>query len=230
MFIYFSVFYYFRMVISYVFIDFAGVLFSAEFNEETISGAHSLALDELKASDLSFDMPTLREAYDGVIAQYLEERSQREWTLGEILRKVFSRSNGDITDELLTKLEDIYKLNSGILRPYPATKRVVPKLAEYGKLGIISDCPHDSLVHALRKDDLAGYFTTTTMSWEVGRRKPHPRIYLRALEKSGAEPENALFVYHEQAEGEGARDVGMQTALVEGENLENLLGVIGAYG
>lgn len=210
-----------------IFFDYDGVLFKHEFNTETLLRAHLLALNQLRSKGIHLGIAELNKAYREVISQYINKREQKEWALKEILSKVFKEK---INNGLLDRLEEIYKLNDADAEPYPATKKVITKLAKTHELDIISNCPHDSLLYELRKHNLLDYFKTITLSCDVGYRKPDPRIYLQALKEAGAKPEQSLFVYHDEIEGEGARKVGMQTALIEGENLEKLLGVIGEHG
>lgn len=215
------------MATTHIFFDFAGVLYKCEFNRETLLKAHLLALNQLLSNGLDMNIAKLEKLYENVIFQYNQEKHKREWSLREILSKVF---NGNADEELLDKLESIYKSNSGIAEPYPSTRIVIPKLAEMFELGIISNCPHDSLKDELRKHSLHNYFKTITLSGEVGYRKPDSRIYLSALEKASAEPENSVYIYHDEIEGKGAEAVGMQSILVENGNLETLLEVIGEHG
>ena len=175
------------------------------------------------------NLSDLERDYEKVVSKYLQERDKREWTLKEILSKVFDNR---ISDRLLEELEVIYERNSANVEPYPATKLVIPKLLETFELGIISNCPYkaSAVGYELQKNNLAYHFRAITTSGDVGYRKPDSRIYLTALERVNASPENSLFVYHEEPEGEGARNVGMKTELIEGKNLERLLEVIGEHG
>ena len=55
----------------------------------------------------------------------------------------------------------------------------------------------------------------TVFSYEVGVRKPDPRIYRHALESLGVEPHEAIFVGDGGSdEHRGARAIGMRTVLV----------------
>ena len=67
-------------------------------------------------------------------------------------------------------------------------------------------------------------FRTITMSYEVGFRKPHPAIYREAMRRVGTTPENSTYISHDETvDLEGARQVGMETKLVQPDELEDLL-------
>jgi epoxide hydrolase-like predicted phosphatase len=71
-------------------------------------------------------------------------------------------------------------------------------------------------------------FHHIVISAEAGLMKPDPAIYRLALEKTGFEPEEAVFIDDFERNVEGARDVGLhaihfQDAAQAREQLETLL-------
>jgi putative hydrolase of the HAD superfamily len=63
-----------------------------------------------------------------------------------------------------------------------------------------------------REHDAYGFrdaFDTIVYSHEVGHRKPEPAIYAIASERLGVKPQEVLFLDDLQANGDGARAVGM---------------------
>ncbi|MCX6750405.1 MAG: HAD-IA family hydrolase, partial [Candidatus Pacearchaeota archaeon] len=117
----------------------------------------------------------------------------------------------------------IYKLNDHDATPKGNSLEILADLAKRRKLGIISNLPHDSLVYELQKYGMRELFDTITVSYQVGVRKPHPEIYLEAMRRAGAKPENSLFISHDEAEVNGARAVGMEAILTN--SLEEMIGV-----
>jgi REG-2-like HAD superfamily hydrolase len=69
------------------------------------------------------------------------------------------------------------------------------------------------LLHAL---DLVSHFDLIAASSRIGFEKPHPGIFRWALERAGAEPDEAIHVGdHLDADVEGARGVGIQPILID---------------
>jgi putative hydrolase of the HAD superfamily len=82
------------------------------------------------------------------------------------------------------------------------------------KLGLVSNAfdPGWLLHRDLEQMGLAQRLDFSVFSSEVGKRKPHPAIFERALAALGVEPENALFVGDRLYEDiRGAGELGMTT-------------------
>ena len=79
-------------------------------------------------------------------------------------------------------------------------------------------------------DELRQIFDTLVISGEVAMRKPQPEIYLLAAERTGAKPEECVFVDDFSVNVEGAEAVGM-TGIVHKDarttiaTLEEVLGL-----
>lgn len=82
------------------------------------------------------------------------------------------------------------------------------------ELGVISN--FDSRAHrVLALLGLRDYFTSVTLSTEVGQAKPHPQIFLAALEKHGCTGREAWHVGDSAKEDyEGARGAGIRGILL----------------
>jgi putative hydrolase of the HAD superfamily len=90
------------------------------------------------------------------------------------------------------------KLRAGaanrVLEAYPEVAGVLAALRARGlRLVICSNWDWD-LVEAVEEAGLAGAFDALVSSAWVGARKPHPRIYARALDEAGVAPDAAVFV------------------------------------
>jgi HAD superfamily hydrolase (TIGR01509 family) len=91
--------------------------------------------------------------------------------------------------------------------PYADTEATLRSLRESGvKIGVVSNIGFDIRPHfaAWGFDALVDAFT---LSFEVGRTKPDPAIFLRACGMLGADPENTLMVGDSQADA-GAVQAG----------------------
>ena len=82
------------------------------------------------------------------------------------------------------------------------------------RTAIVSDAGADD-VESWPRSPLMGRVDATFFSFELGFRKPDPRIYHHALHASGVRPVDAIFVGDGGSnEHAGARSVGMSTVLV----------------
>ena len=123
-----------------------------------------------------------------------------------------------------SEIGDIYKLNDHDFELIPNAEKTLRNLRLGYSLGIISNLPHDSLIHELSTFGLIELFDNITISGQVGYRKPHPEIYQRALRLARAKPAKSIFVSHDKEEVEGAERVGIRGILVK--SLEEVMGVL----
>ena len=95
------------------------------------------------------------------------------------------------------------------------THALLESLRAHGlKLGLVSNAfdPGWLLHRDLEQMGIAQRLDFSVFSSEVGKRKPHPAIFERALGALGVEPENALFVGDRLYEDvRGAGELGMTT-------------------
>jgi len=95
------------------------------------------------------------------------------------------------------------------------THALLETLRERGlKLGLVSNAidPPDLLHRDLERHGITERVDVAVFSSEVGRRKPDPAIYRRALDALGVEPTNALFVGDTlHTDIAGAKALGMHT-------------------
>lgn len=82
------------------------------------------------------------------------------------------------------------------------------------RLGLVSNFDHGPAAReVLARHGLDRRFASIAISIEVGRRKPHPEIFRRALRELGVEASQALFIGDSPREDVGgASAVGMDTA------------------
>ena len=105
--------------------------------------------------------------------------------------------------------------------PYQLTRfdDVVPALevlrSQGLTLGLISNMNRDG-AELTRELGLAPYLDFAVTSIEVGAEKPHPPIFLAALEKAGAAPHEAVHVGDQfTSDVDGARGVGINPVLLD---------------
>lgn len=209
-----------------LFFDYGGLIANYDFNRGTLFRAHRLALSYLNSlNGNKINLTQLAKAHGQTIQTYLtaREKDKSEWHMNKIMRLLLSNLglNGNVS---VSKVSEIYKQNDHNSTPYPDTKGVLTELAKNRTLGIISNLPHDSLIYELKRDKLLDLFETVTISFEVGVRKPHPKIYQEALRRAKVTPAESFFISHDKEEVRGARNFGIESLLVK--SIKEVIGAV----
>lgn len=97
--------------------------------------------------------------------------------------------------------------------PIKGAEELLQTLYSRLPIGMVSNFDRTATVlEALRRLDLAGYFTCVVVSESAGVVKPHPKIFAAGAAGLGLPPEEILFVGDQPlADIQGARDAGMHT-------------------
>ncbi len=100
--------------------------------------------------------------------------------------------------------------------PFDDTLPALEQLREAGyKLGVITNLRRD-LDQLCQQIGLSPYLDFTMSSEEAGTEKPHPPIFLAALKRAGAAPEEAVHVGDQvRSDVMGAKGVGMRAVLID---------------
>ena len=100
--------------------------------------------------------------------------------------------------------------------PFADTVPALEQLREAGyKVGVITNLRRD-LGELCRQVGLSPYLDFTVSSEEVGLEKPHPPIFMAALERVGAAPEEVVHVGDQvRSDVMGAQGVGMRAVLID---------------
>ncbi len=105
-------------------------------------------------------------------------------------------------------------LRKRVLNTYPIDKRMIDFLKKIKKqytLVLISNQIYDWLEEVINKNDLRSIFDYTANSYEVGVRKPDPKIFKYALNLTKSMPEETLFIDDSLKNINAAKNLGMQT-------------------
>lgn len=115
--------------------------------------------------------------------------------------------------------------------PYPDTAEVLSRLSEQGvKVGVISNIAFD-IRPAFDRLDISKHVDEFLLSYLEEVIKPDPKIFLRACERLGVAPEEALMVGDSEEADGGAAGVGCQVAIVDpAPTAERPTGLIDAVG
>ena len=114
--------------------------------------------------------------------------------------------------------EDLYDEfgTAAAWEPYPDAEPLLRGLRERGvRLAVVSNWD-TRLRPILEKRGLRPYFDAVVISAEVGWRKPHPAIFLDALERLGVPPADAVHCGDSVGDDvEGARAAGIRPVLLD---------------
>ena len=100
------------------------------------------------------------------------------------------------------------------LRPY--AEKLLEKIHETSKLGLVSNFTYAQVVHeSMRRLGINQFFDSVIISQECGWRKPHKKIFADALEQLEGKAEEAVFIGDNPFEDiKGAHDAGIKTVFV----------------
>ncbi|MGP4046270.1 HAD family hydrolase [Streptomyces sp. 2A115] len=102
--------------------------------------------------------------------------------------------------------------------PYPDTEPVLRALRERGlRVGIVSDFAWDLRTH-LAHHGLDALIDTCVISYEQGREKPDPQLFLKACADLGADPRATLMVGDNPVRDGGAAACGLRTYILPAEH------------
>ena len=207
-----------------IFLDYGGLIVDYQFNAQTLARAHNLALKHINTRVRNpTNYQVLKMAHEMTIGEYLDERKEgTEWTISQIMLRMLNLCGlREYASTMTRNLADIYEQNDHEVTAMPTTLESIPKLQKVGRLGIISNLPHNSIKSELGRLGLRDVFDPVVISYQVGYRKPHPAIYQEALRRAEIVPNQGIFFSHEQEEVDGALAVGMQAHLTK--NLAEVL-------
>jgi putative hydrolase of the HAD superfamily len=97
----------------------------------------------------------------------------------------------------------------------PEAPAVLSKLAESKTLALISNFDHPPHAYRiLRENGLASYFNAIVVSGDVGIKKPNPGIFKIALEQTGLNSDEVIYVGDTQEDLDGATAAGIKPILI----------------
>lgn len=116
---------------------------------------------------------------------------------------IFDASALDRWDELAREHADEVKLFYGV-------REMLEKLRKSGKvLGIVSSRRHDEYEAVITPLGIDGYFETMVLAEDTERHKPEPDPLLEYLRRTGARPEETIYVGDTAHDSRAARSAGV---------------------
>lgn len=166
------------------------------------------------ASRLGVDPVSFREIYD---ADYEGRQTGSVGTHEQYLASLASRLNVELSYELRSTLVDFrLKAVRAWLVVKPDAVAVLAELKARGfLLGLVSDCGWETGFH-WPSLAVAPLIDAPVLSYTVGVKKPHPRIFTIACERLDVRPEDCTYVGDGGSnELQGAARAGMHPILIE---------------
>jgi putative hydrolase of the HAD superfamily len=199
-----------------VLFDWGDTLMQFAYDEALVEAGHRAGLATLERDQLP--------EVERVTAYFRERYEPFFWTPGTIeeleypglVRQLLGDFEIEVSDEELTRfLEAEHEAWDPARQLAAHTHALLEALRGRGlKLGLVSNAfdPGWLLHRDLEQMGLAERLDFSVFSSEVGKRKPHPAIFERALEALNVRPEDAVFVGDRLYEDvRGAGELGMTT-------------------
>ena len=196
--------------------DWGDTLMQFRFDEELMADAFRAGLDSLGRDDLA--------PADDILRHFREQFEPLFWapgTLEEIeypgmIRETLQHFGAELSDPELDRFLEAEHSAWGPARVLGATTHaMLESLRSRGlKLGLVSNAfdPGWLLRRDLQQMGIAERIDVAVFSSEVGKRKPHPDIFERALTALDASADESLFVGDRLFEDvRGAGELGMTT-------------------
>lgn len=197
-----------------VLFDWGGTLMQEEWSDEIALEGHAAGLAALGRGGL----PTA-EAFTQYLSDHEAElflTGEDEIDIADVMRRSFAQHGVDLDDDdLRLFLRAVHEVWASYYWLAASTHALLEALrARRLKLGLVSNTasPEWLLRPVLERQGLVQRVDVVVLSSEVGKRKPHPAIFERALAELDVRPEQALFVGDRvDADVFGASRAGMRT-------------------
>lgn len=190
----------------------------------TSNEVYSVFRKSYPAIEFSSFYPHFIESYH--LFQQMKLEEYREFPNRERFKLMLDRmslSNAGDTDRLADEMVTAHMNGLASCVEFPDRNReTLDSIKDKGyRMAIVSNFDYAPTAHDLiDKFGLRTFFEHIVISEEVGWRKPKPDIFIRALNLLGVKPEEVLFIGDNfDADVRGAKDIGMDSAWLNGKNL-----------
>ena len=200
-----------------VLFDWGDTLMHWRWDEELISAGHRAGLEALGRSEGSPDVdamtPHFRARYEPL---FWAPGTIDELEYPGLVRKLLGDFGVEVDDDELGRfLEAEHEAWAPARELGATTHALLESLRSRGlRLGLVSNAfdPPWLLHRDLERSGISERVDFAVFSSEVGKRKPHPAIFERALSELSVQPDEAIFVGDRLYEDvRGAAEVGMTT-------------------
>jgi HAD superfamily hydrolase (TIGR01509 family) len=205
-------------MIETVFLDAGGVLVNPNWQRVAEAlGRHGVAVD---AASLAAAEPHAKKQLDTGAAIQATTDAKRGWLYFNLVLERAGLALSDATAAALAELAE-YHAAHNLWESVPAdVPEALDRLRAAGRRLVVVSNANGTLQKHFARLDLARRFDVMIDSFDEGVEKPDPRIFQRALERSGSRPETTLHAgdfFH--VDVVGARAAGLQAWLVDAAGL-----------
>jgi HAD superfamily hydrolase (TIGR01662 family) len=202
-------------VLRAVLFDWGGTLMDDEWSDEIALEGHAAGLAALTRDGLP-DAAAFTAYLQEHESELFPLAGEDEIDISDVMTRSFAAQGADLRDDdvrlFLRAAQDVW---SSYYALAASAHALLESLRERGlKLALVSNTasPQWLLEPILERQGIAGRVDSIVLSSEVGKRKPHPAIFERALRDLGVDSRDALFVGDRvEADILGASRVGMKT-------------------
>jgi putative hydrolase of the HAD superfamily len=207
-------------VISHIFFDFFGTL--TRYSEGTEGRAFVRASSWLARRGFEGDGESFRKRWNGVFGRFRNEAvtTHDEFSMEQVVDTFLAEAGIATSKEEQFEFIDLYlhDWNEGV-GYLPGLDSLIQRLSTGYSLGVISNTHFEPLVVGhLDRMGISRCLRFVITSVAFGKRKPHPSIFERALEVSGAMRERVLYVGDSYPEDYvGSVGAGIRCLLIDPE-------------
>ena len=180
--------------------------------------------DQVKRCDraLSAALTEMFGPHDLEMLSDIQHQERRSPYSGEFLENDLAETTGALVEQLFGVQPDQEQLQlllqvrfeamTGCVEVQSEVEGILEKLAGRYRLGLISNYPDSHAIrHSLERNGLDHWFEVIVVSADVGRVKPHPWIFEKALQEMNVQPTAALYVGDNWlGDIQGARRAGLR--------------------
>lgn len=167
------------------------------------------------SSDISFS--SVKEDFFIPWSQCFEKRrvTLEEYPVEDYLNNFLSRYGAQLTkDEAIQTMRRFHIAYNRYVKTEPQLSKTLNELKKRGyRIGVISNCYlfDEVMIDHFKSTGIHDFIDTYVFSYYLRKRKPRPEIYLEALNRLNAKPEEGVMVGNLLKEDVwGAQQVGMQ--------------------
>lgn len=211
-------------MIKAVLFDFVGTLAKLTYPEKDVNeSAFRSAYKILTDNEIKISYDEFKAAYFKLRTEIINKHLDvelREVNLCERLSMTLKLLNHDLPpkNEIIIKAADAFF--SKYFNALKLDENAIPILKELKEkfpLGIVSLVMYSPpFLKFLKKHGILNFFDVIVVSADIGYRKPHPNIFLAALEKMKVKPYEAVFIGDDPIKDIlGAKNIGMKTILIK---------------
>ena len=211
-------------MIKAVLFDFLGTLARLNCSEKDVNeNAFASAYKSLIDSGIKVSYEDFKAAYLKLRTEVIKKRLDvelREVDLCERFSMTLKLLNHDLSPgdkTIVGAAEAFFSEYFEALKLDENAIHVLKKLKDKYLLGMVSLLMYSPpLQKFLKTHNMLRFFDVIVTSAEIGYRKPHPKIFLTALEKMKVKPFEAVFIGDDPVRDIlGAKNVGMKTILIK---------------